>query len=340
MALLKNTWYMAAWAHELDEKNPLSRTVADIPVVLYRTESGKVVALMDRCPHRFAPLSLGRVKGEDIQCGYHGLTFNCEGTCIDNPSGTMLPTKAKVQNFPLIVRDRIIWIWMGDHDKVDEATIPEYSNHDDENFHFIFGYIFVEAHHELISDNLLDLMHVTYLHPGFGGENFKPVQTIEQSEGEVRSKYLTSAAPNSDFGELLLPTGGEPVDEYDVMRWNMPSYLKLSSTYTLPGAKPETGATNWTSHLLTPAAGNTTHYFWASAVPTGTPLDDDKHRDFLTQVFNDEDKPMISAVQERMGDCSFSEMNQIFLETDNAALRARKMLSSAIKNEQQESDKS
>lgn len=71
----KNCWYMAGWSDELAD-GLLSRRIADRPTVLYRLSDGTVAALLDRCPHRFAPLSLGERDGDALVCPYHGLTFD------------------------------------------------------------------------------------------------------------------------------------------------------------------------------------------------------------------------------------------------------------------------
>ena len=80
---LRNAWYMAAWGHEVGEALLRRRLLGD-PVLLFRKTDGAVAAMVDRCPHRYAPLSMGTRDGDTITCGYHGLTFNAGGTCIGN----------------------------------------------------------------------------------------------------------------------------------------------------------------------------------------------------------------------------------------------------------------
>ena len=75
---LRNCWQVAAFSSEIGSA-PLARTVIGEPIVFFRLASGDAVALADRCPHRLAPLSLGRVVGDQIQCGYHGLRFDHNG---------------------------------------------------------------------------------------------------------------------------------------------------------------------------------------------------------------------------------------------------------------------
>ena len=74
---LRNAWYVAAWSDDLAEGKLLARTIMKEPIVLYRRADGSPAALHDRCPHRFAPLSMGKiVHGDAVQCPYHGLEFD------------------------------------------------------------------------------------------------------------------------------------------------------------------------------------------------------------------------------------------------------------------------
>lgn len=109
MTYLKNCWYMAGWSDELTDQL-LSRRLFDQPILLYRKADGSVAALADRCPHRFAPLSLGTRMGDSVQCGYHGLTFDGTGQCVHNPFSNNIPAAAKVQSWAVIERHDIIWL--------------------------------------------------------------------------------------------------------------------------------------------------------------------------------------------------------------------------------------
>ena len=80
---LRNRWYVAAWAHEIDS-GPLARTIMDEPIVLFRGEGGAPAALEDSCAHRFVPLSMGKVENGCIECPYHGLVFDATGACVSS----------------------------------------------------------------------------------------------------------------------------------------------------------------------------------------------------------------------------------------------------------------
>ena len=78
-------WYPLAWSHEVKPGKALGTRFAGDPIVLFRSKSGQVFALEDRCAHRQVPLSLGLVEGDGIRCAYHGWTYCNTGQCTDVP---------------------------------------------------------------------------------------------------------------------------------------------------------------------------------------------------------------------------------------------------------------
>ena len=80
----RNAWYVAATPDEIDAK-PLGRTLCNERMVFFRGPDGVAAALEDFCPHRGAPLSLGRVVEGRLVCGYHGLEMGCEGKTVCMP---------------------------------------------------------------------------------------------------------------------------------------------------------------------------------------------------------------------------------------------------------------
>src|SRR2546426_8057784 len=78
-------WYPACRGSDL-RRRPLAITLLGTPVVLWRDAAGTPRALVDRCPHRNAPLSLGRLQGDgSLECGYHGWRFSGDGHCVAVP---------------------------------------------------------------------------------------------------------------------------------------------------------------------------------------------------------------------------------------------------------------
>ena len=159
---LNNYWYVAANSEELKDK-PIARIILGNPIVLFRGKSGKIGALDDRCAHRLTPLSLGRIDGDQLECGYHGWTYDCAGKCVRLP-GLEMPQKITVKSFPLVEKWGWVFIWMGDPDKADNNTLPDFHVMGENKWVGDGGMLRVEAHCDLIRDNLLDLTHAKYTH--------------------------------------------------------------------------------------------------------------------------------------------------------------------------------
>jgi phenylpropionate dioxygenase-like ring-hydroxylating dioxygenase large terminal subunit len=162
----KNVWYVAGWSEELSDQL-LSRRLFDRQILLYRKADNTIAALADRCPHRFAPLSLGTRSGVAVQCGYHGLTFDGSGACIHNPFSDKIPAAARVQSWAVVERYDIIWLWGGDPAEAEYALIPDFSMiQNSEAVKAVNGYTLIEAPYEFATDNLMDLSHIEFVHKG------------------------------------------------------------------------------------------------------------------------------------------------------------------------------
>src|SRR5262245_8334877 len=119
----RNCWYAAAVSDEVG-RQPLSRRLLDRPVVLYRQESGQIVALADSCGHRGYPLSKGRVKGANIECGYHGFQYDPTGACVQVPSQPYPPYGACVARYPIREIAPFVWIWLGEPGRAHGRRVP------------------------------------------------------------------------------------------------------------------------------------------------------------------------------------------------------------------------
>src|SRR5262249_13397883 len=151
---IRNAWYIAAWADELKQE-PLARRICNEPVVLFRDHDGRPAALVDRCCHRSAPLSLGEVVSGGIQCGYHGLTFDGSGRCVAIPGQSHISDSVRVRSYPLAEKNQFLWIWMGDAAQADAIRIVDFPYHDDKahwpNKHDCYP---IKANYMLMVDNL------------------------------------------------------------------------------------------------------------------------------------------------------------------------------------------
>ncbi len=305
---VKNAWYVAAWDHELETGKPMAMTILDEPVVLYRTESGRVAALEDRCVHRLAPLSLGRCEGEKLRCMYHGLLFEPDGQCVEIPGQELIPAKARVRAFPVAERGGWIWIWMGEADRADVAGIPDALHVRHPDWIFGSGYMDYDAEARLITDNLLDLSHVAFLHAdSFGSPpsfaETRPTQTI-LDRGFRLDRWSTDVmgpklSPSDDLvdqwvtydffvpGVLLMYTANFPRGTAKACDFKAPDY-----SLAVPGSL------SYTSHAVTPMKGKQARYFytWAPHKDHGSVESRDASMAFQRMAL-EEDKVMIEAQQ-------------------------------------------
>lgn len=344
MAFLRNAWYAAAWAEELTAK-PLSRTLLDDPIVMYRGRSGEPIALADRCPHRFAPLSLGKVDGDEIRCPYHGLTFGAAGACVRNPHGRgATPPVLSVRPYPCKIQDGMIWIWMGSEAQAQGTAPPNYSFLGDPEWSVLRGYLHVNAHYELVTDNLLDLSHAEFLHPFIAPPGtasairFRAAQNGER----VTAFHSMPDQPNTPLMSMLFESPPERIDGRAHMHWEPPCNMYLDVGATAVGEPEAKGVGLPQVHLLTPETGSSTHYFWAAASKRARSNEQlaAMLRAGLDGAFRTEDEPMIRAVQTRMGGRPLFELAPALLPMDEAAVRARRVLERRILDEQRAADAS
>lgn len=334
--LLMNTWYMAGWRDEVSEA-PLSRRMLGMSMVLYRKADGGVVMLRDRCPHRFAPLSKGKVEGDCIQCPYHGLKFDASGQCVSAPLEEKPPRAVRVQSFPVVERDNIIWFWPGAPEAADPALIADFSLLSDPAYKHVFGLTKVEAHYELETDNLMDLSHVEMMHPAFAGVLTLRSKFKATRDGDTVHALWTSEGTNNSpmLEHGPFPTQGGLIDQWLEMRWDPPGAMILTVDVTRTGEEREAGYKMPGAHILTPESERSTLYFWTGTLHAEDQVPLDMFRASFVQTFEHEDKPMIEAVAAEMGDdTDLLAMKPLLLRSDAGSVLARRVMKELIAREQ------
>lgn len=339
---LNNAWYVGVWSHELGEEL-ITRTICEKPVLLYRKENGDAVALGNLCPHRFAPLHMGKRFGDDIQCGYHGMVFGESGKCVLNPHhGGVISPAMKVAAYPAIERHGAIWVWTGDGDAADEALIPDFSCYTAPGFTTIRGRMDVAANIELIADNLLDLTHADFLHEGTLSSEaitVSKLETIEAGSTIWANRWCPDGVAPPVWGQIMQSQMGAdlstPVDHWLYMRWDAPAHLLLDVGITPVGKTRDDGVWVYTGHHLTPISPTRTLYYWTVVRDHG--IDDPEVSAFwqgsIDYAFAGQDKPMIEAQQAAIGDRDIDTMRPVSIPADAAGGRARRALARLIAKE-------
>jgi vanillate O-demethylase monooxygenase subunit len=326
-----------AWAEELEGSPIIARTLLETPLVLFRNEDGELACLLDRCPHRFAPLSKGKLEQNQIVCGYHGLGFDKSGACTHNPHGR-ISDGMKVDSYPVAEKHCAIWVWLGDSENADPALIPDLGFIDETpELARIAGYMPTLANYQLIIDNILDLSHADYLHPStIGGMMTEAEVTLEENDNQIIVSWDSREAPVPMGFQQEIPPPNKG-DFWLQVAWQAPGVMVLKNTATIAGTEPAADAMNTTLHNMVPETDSSTHYFYCSTRKSR--LDDAGFTEFLrgalTQAFANEDKPMLEAQQERVGSADFWSLKPRMLPIDAPAVKVRRALDSKIADEKQ-----
>jgi phenylpropionate dioxygenase-like ring-hydroxylating dioxygenase large terminal subunit len=343
-AYLRNAWYVAAWSDDLAEGKLVARTILKEPVVLYRKQDGSPAALQDRCPHRFAPLSMGKIlPGDRLQCPYHGLEFDASGACVLNPHGAKnIPSRARVRSFPTIEKHKAIWIWMGER-APDHSKVPDFGVLDNvpELHATKRDKMTIKANYELIVDNLLDLSHTSYLHDGILGnsETVESDITVDLDGDDVVVGRHASSVTAPGLFAVQWPQRPDKVDKFTSMRWMAPSTMRLVTGICHPGAVPESGTGYHAIHMLTPETDRTTHYFFTAVRFNVQTTDDALNRQIQDKIsttrrfaFEEQDAPVIEAQQEII-DAASTPVDPVILAIDVGPVRYKRVLQKMIEAE-------
>jgi vanillate O-demethylase monooxygenase subunit len=333
MAFLRNYWYAAAWSEELTTA-PLARTLLGEPVVLFRTESGKAQAFDDCCPHRMARLSAGRVEGETLRCGYHGLRFDCAGACVEIPGQLEISDRARVHAYPTVERWNLAWMWAGRPEAADPDLIPALPWLDSPAWAYSHGTISYDCNYVLLCDNLLDLTHTTFTHPQTIGTEDVARTGIEVAVDDERVRVVREMRNTEP--SILYKRVGDFTGK--VNRWQRIEYTPPTNVLIDAGAVP-VGANDrgremntWVINMITPETASRTFHFWAFA--RDCKVDDPSMTryigDTIMRTF-EEDKAIIDGQQANVG--ARPRQRMLDKAADKGVVAARQIIDRLLRQE-------
>lgn len=339
---LKNCWYVAAWDHELLDGRKLARTILEKPVVLFRGESGKYIALDDRCCHRAAPLSMGRVEGDCLRCMYHGMKYDATGACIEVPGQDRIPKTLRVHSYPVEERGHLIWIWMGDPALADPDLIVDYPPLHDPDWRGLPAYLHYNASWLLIVDNLSDLAHLAFVHTNTlgGSEEYayktKPASIDRLENGFRLERWHRDSAP-PPYHRKVIPASEHTtkVDRRNHVTMIVPGIFLMETLFSPAGSGLEDGPSvrqYRNCQYMTPETRRTTHFFWnyLHNFDIDNPNIAISLRDSLIEGFH-EDKAIIEAQQVLLDRDPAFRMRA--LEADVALMHFRQVMKKRLKQE-------
>src|SRR5579884_1771749 len=338
--LLHNAWYIAAWGDEL-KGQPLARRICNEPLVLFRDAAGKPAALADRCCHRAAPLHLGAVVESGLQCGYHGLVFDGAGRCVQIPGQRLIPEDARVRRYPVVEKNRLVWLWMGDPALADPAAIVDFPYHDDAaawpNKHDMYP---IKGNYMLMVDNLMDLTHLGYLHAKTVGGN--PAQHVDAEMKTTRTptglkftRWMKNSPPPPSYVRAAGFKGR--VDRCQEFEFIAPSTILQWTGATEAGSAYADPQRDFRFqfrlfHGLTPESESSCFYFWS--VANGYRQNDPEATEQLYQEIAPtfvEDRVMVEAQQARLSE--FGEQGLVDIASDANRMHMRRIVERLISEE-------
>ena len=338
----KNAWYVACLPHEISDK-PLGRTVCGEKIVFYRPAPDKVAALEDFCPHRGAPLSLGRVCGGELMCGYHGLKVGCDGKSVSMP-GQRVQGFPRARSFPVVERYGFIWVWPGDADKADAATIHHLPWADNPEWAYGGGLYHIACDYRLMIDNLMDLTHETYVHSTSIGQkeiDEVPCKTRVEGDEVITSRFMEGIQP-PPFWQMALRMNGlpddQPVDRWQICHFTPPSHVLIEVGVALAGhggyeAPADKKASSIVVDFITPETETSIHYFWGMArnFKPQDPSLTTQIRDGQGKIFA-EDQDMLEQQQANL--LRYPDRKLLMLNIDAGGVQSRKILDRILAAEQ------
>jgi len=309
---LRSAWYVAGWATEFEGGRLHARTIINEPIVLMRDADGILIALEDRCPHRWAPLSLGRIEDGTLRCMYHGIRFSTDGRCIEVPGQEKPSPGLRARAYPVVERHKWVWVWMGKADEADETLIPNASYLDLPDRYTFFGSLDYDADYRLINDNLLDLSHLAYVHAATIGRSASADGAPPPITNGAGAQSIERGVRNNSWktGKMVvLPSDAEAGDLWAALDYMVPGlYIRRIAMFPPgtgeacgfgdPGDSVDALVDSFTCQAVTPMTPTSTRYFYSGGqrIGDGSPESAQQVFALVEQAFA-EDKVMIEAQQ-------------------------------------------
>jgi len=235
-------WHPVAQSRKLKRNKTLAVTFAGEPIVLIRTDSGKVFALEDRCAHRQFPLSKGLVCGEEIQCGYHAWRYDAAGAITAIPylvTGVRPPHR--VRAYPCREAFGLIFVFPGDPALAEQTAFPELPWFDSPDYKVMAFERDIACHYTFMHENLMDMNH-QFLHRRLMGRIKPRLLGHAKGDGWVEAQYrFGDGGGKKHRGANWLTIGGsgDDANNYEIMtiRTEYP-YQTLKIAGIKPGSPP------------------------------------------------------------------------------------------------------
>jgi 5,5'-dehydrodivanillate O-demethylase oxygenase subunit len=239
---LRQFWQPVFHSTDLERGRPTPLRIMSQDFTLYRGESGAVVLLDPKCPHRAAQMSLGRVEGDAIRCFYHGWKFGANGACLEQPAeGAGFVQKVATGSYPTREYLGLIFAYLGAGEPPEFPLFPEFER--------FGGFVEIDSYSRACNyfqnlENALDMSHVAFVHAdnrasfaGIGdGINLEAAEsawgvtyTYVRPDGEKRVQqfgmpnifYMTALPTDPEIGWQESVFWWVPIDDENHMQFSI-----------------------------------------------------------------------------------------------------------------------
>jgi vanillate O-demethylase monooxygenase subunit len=270
-----------------------------------------------------------------VQCGYHGITFDCSGTCVKIPGQQDIPAEMKARTFAVVEKWQWVWIWMGDPALADESLLPAFEYNEMPGWVATGGTIEVAANYQLLNDNLLDLTHETYVHSRTIGNTavVETPMTTRMEGNEVHVQRVMRSTPPPPLFQRVLASDA-PIDRYQIIRFQVPAHISIDARGLPAGTEDVAKGLRWFSiNSITPVDARSSRYYWT--ITRCFSLDDEA----LTKLIHDsihatfmEDVEVLQAQQRRI-ETDTPGRRELSIRADAGSISARRAIERLIRKE-------
>ena len=309
-----------ALAQEVNEKPRKVRALLQDLVVYRRPSDKELVVLSDVCVHRKASLSLGKLKGDHIECPYHGWQYNAKGMCTLVPSekpGTPVAGRARLDSYPVIERFGLVWAFLGDLPEAERPPLPVLPEFGQPGWRAVWGEFTWNAHYTRVVENTVDVAHTPFVHANtFGNTKSAVMPSYEVIHDDYSMMAAIELEAPEPKGISKLVMGKNATNKVELGIY-MPSSNRVGSAL----------GTGWRIVLLLahlPVDERTTKTFFVQLRDFFTfGFADNFSRKFTYQIIN-EDKLMVESQNPQIVPLKAS--SELSNRSDRLAIEYRKAL--------------
>ncbi len=211
--MIYNQWYVILDSKEVKKSRPLKIQRLNLWLAVWRDDEGKVCCIADRCCHRGASLSCGKIKNGKLECPFHGFQFDGSGRVRlipANGKNAVVPESQFVTSYSIYEAHGLIWMWWGDEDKrtVEPFFFKELADMSYSTFIDPWN-----SHYSRCIENQLDVVHLPFVHKStIGGGNKTLVNgPVVVRDGEQITFYVNNI---TDDGNTI-PLKPDEIPDYE-----------------------------------------------------------------------------------------------------------------------------